>query len=69
MDNICIPQCDIGMIFDEPQHSFIHKWLLLSDPEDNMAGAKGYLKICATVLGPGDEAPVCRISKVFELNL
>lgn len=51
------------MVYDEQQHSFINKWLLLSDPEDNMAGAKGYLKICATVLGPGDEAPVgrCRI--------
>ncbi|KAK2145131.1 hypothetical protein LSH36_700g01069 [Paralvinella palmiformis] len=48
---------DIGMIHDEPQHSFINKWLLLSDPEDSMSGAKGYLKICATVLGPGDEAP------------
>ena len=46
------------MIHDEPQHSFINKWLLLSDPEDSMSGAKGYLKICATVLGPGDEAPV-----------
>ncbi|XP_064602895.1 myoferlin-like isoform X2 [Liolophura sinensis] len=50
-------KCDIGMVYDEQQHSFINKWLLLSDPEDNMAGAKGYLKICATVLGPGDEAP------------
>ena len=51
-------QCDIGMIFDEPQHSFINRWLLLSDPDDLLAGAKGYLKICATILGPGDEAPV-----------
>ncbi len=46
------------MIYEEPTHSFVNKWLLLSDPEDVMAGAKGYLKICAVVLGPGDEAPV-----------
>ena len=46
------------MIYDEAQHSLINKWLLLSDPDDNMAGAKGYLKICATVLAAGDEAPV-----------
>lgn len=46
------------MVYDEPSHAFIGKWLLLSDPEDNMAGCKGYLKICAIVLGPGDESPV-----------
>ena len=55
---IFIVQCDIGMVYDEPNHSLINKWLLLSDPDDTMAGAKGYLKICATVLGPGDDAPV-----------
>ena len=49
---------DIGMVYDEPTHAFIGKWLLLSDPEDNMAGCKGYLKICVIVLGPGDESPV-----------
>ncbi|NXO67899.1 DYSF protein, partial [Phainopepla nitens] len=41
-----------------PQHAFRRKWLLLSDPEDFSAGAKGYLKVSACVLGPGDEAPV-----------
>ena len=51
-------QFDIGLVYDEPNHAFINKWLLLSDAEDTMAGAKGYLKICAIVLGPGDEAPV-----------
>ena len=51
-------QCDIGMINEEPQHSLVNKWLLLSDPDDIQAGAKGYLKICATVLGPGDDVPV-----------
>ncbi|KAL8206464.1 UNVERIFIED_CONTAM: hypothetical protein K2H54_004430, partial [Gekko kuhli] len=34
------------------------RWLLLSDPEDFSAGAKGYLKVSLHVLGPGDEAPM-----------
>lgn len=49
---------DVGMVYDEPTHAFIGKWLLLSDPDDNMAGCKGYLKICVIVLGPGDESPL-----------
>uniref|UniRef100_A0A8C9G5Z1 Dysferlin n=1 Tax=Pavo cristatus TaxID=9049 RepID=A0A8C9G5Z1_PAVCR len=40
------------------QHAILRRWLLLSDPEDFTAGAKGYLKVSLLVLGPGDEAPV-----------
>lgn len=46
------------MIYLEPSHALINKWLLLSEPTDQMAGARGYLKICACIIGPGDEAPV-----------
>ena len=28
------------MVYDEPEKSFIHKWLLLTDPEDPSSGAK-----------------------------
>ncbi|XP_053112317.1 dysferlin isoform X6 [Hemicordylus capensis] len=49
---------DIGTIYAEPRHCFLRKWLLLSDPEDFSAGAKGYLKVSLYVLGPGDEAPM-----------
>ncbi|XP_029450348.1 dysferlin isoform X2 [Rhinatrema bivittatum] len=49
---------DIGTIYGEPKHAFLRKWLLLSDPEDFSAGAKGYLKVSLFVLGPGDEAPM-----------
>ncbi|NXY90783.1 DYSF protein, partial [Alcedo cyanopectus] len=49
---------DVETIYSEPKHSFLRKWLLLSDPEDFSAGAKGYLKVSLAVLGPGDEAPV-----------
>ena len=31
---------DLGMIYDEFDHCFIHKWLLLTDPEDPSGGAK-----------------------------
>ncbi|XP_060103205.1 dysferlin [Heteronotia binoei] len=46
---------DVGAIYAEPKHCFLRKWLLLSDPEDFSAGAKGYLKVSLYVLGPGDE--------------
>ncbi|NXU01678.1 DYSF protein, partial [Buphagus erythrorhynchus] len=49
---------DVETVYSEPKHAFRRKWLLLSDPEDFSAGAKGYLKVSACVLGPGDEAPV-----------
>ena len=49
---------DIGYVYDEPFHSLISKWLLLSDSDDSSAGPKGYLKVTVNVLGPGDEVPV-----------
>lgn len=56
-------QCDVGFFYDEPSHAVIRKWILLSDPEDKMAGAKGYLKVTVMVLGPGDEAPVVTVTE------
>ncbi|XP_078005385.1 dysferlin isoform X6 [Phascolarctos cinereus] len=49
---------DIGSVYAEPRHAYLRKWLLLSDPDDFTAGAKGYLKVSVFVLGPGDEAPM-----------
>ncbi|XP_072574725.1 dysferlin isoform X12 [Paramormyrops kingsleyae] len=49
---------DVGTIYTENRHAFLRKWLLLSDPEDFSAGAKGYLKVSLYVLAAGDEAPV-----------
>ncbi|XP_019351178.2 dysferlin isoform X1 [Alligator mississippiensis] len=49
---------DVGTVYAEPKHAFLRKWLLLSDPEDFSAGAKGYLKVSLFVLGSGDEAPL-----------
>ncbi|XP_019631945.1 PREDICTED: myoferlin-like [Branchiostoma belcheri] len=47
----------VGVVYIQEGHSFMRKWLLLSNPEDPTAGAKGYLKVTMIVLGPGDEAP------------
>uniref|UniRef100_A0A4X2M035 Dysferlin n=1 Tax=Vombatus ursinus TaxID=29139 RepID=A0A4X2M035_VOMUR len=49
---------DIGSVYAEPRHAYLRKWLLLSDPDDFAAGAKGYLKVSVFVLGPGDETPI-----------
>ncbi|KAF5917931.1 hypothetical protein HPG69_019737, partial [Diceros bicornis minor] len=51
---------DVGAIYREPRHAYLRKWLLLSDPDDFSAGARGYLKASLCVLGPGDEAPLER---------
>jgi len=51
-------QCDVGLIYDDPQHALINKWLLLSNPEEEAEAVKGFLKICAAVIGPNDDAPV-----------
>jgi len=39
-------------------HAIMRKWLLLSDPDDSISGAKGYLKVSMFIVGTGDELPV-----------
>ncbi|EDO36866.1 predicted protein, partial [Nematostella vectensis] len=51
-------ESDVGFFFDQQDHMVNRKWVLLTDPEDKMEGAKGYLKVTVIVLGPGDEAPI-----------
>ena len=51
-------QLDLGRVFDEEKNAILHKWLLLSDPEDPTSSAKGYVKVCVVIIGPGDEPPV-----------
>jgi len=55
---VCCAQCDIGLIYDENRHCLLNKWILLHIPEDSVAGATGYVKISAALLGPGDDSPV-----------
>ena len=50
---LCLSVCLSLYLYVISDHCFIHKWLLLTDPEDPSAGAKGYLKISINVIGPG----------------
>ncbi|XP_031440448.1 dysferlin isoform X3 [Clupea harengus] len=51
---------DVGMVYSEHRHAFLRKWLLLSDPDDLSAGARGYLKVSLFVVAAGDEPPMDR---------
>uniref|UniRef100_A0A673HM87 Myoferlin-like n=1 Tax=Sinocyclocheilus rhinocerous TaxID=307959 RepID=A0A673HM87_9TELE len=39
-------------------HAILMKWLLLSDPDDSISGARGYLNVSMFIVGTGDEPPV-----------
>ncbi|KAL3317884.1 hypothetical protein Ciccas_003461 [Cichlidogyrus casuarinus] len=60
---------DLGLVYEQDKHALLNRWLLLSDPEDPMAGPKGYLKISVLVLGPGDEAVTSGEEEDIEANL
>ena len=47
-------QMDIGVVYDEVEHGFVQKWLLLTNNNDPLAGPKGYLKLSILLVGPGD---------------
>ncbi|XP_026122908.1 dysferlin-like isoform X12 [Carassius auratus] len=49
---------DVGMVYNEHRHAILRKWLLLADPDDLSAGARGYLKVSLFVLAAGDEPPM-----------
>uniref|UniRef100_A0A3B3TZD4 Myoferlin n=1 Tax=Poecilia latipinna TaxID=48699 RepID=A0A3B3TZD4_9TELE len=55
---------DVGYIYNEPGHSIMRKWLLLSDLEESSTGARGYLKVSIIIVGTGDDPP----SERRELN-
>ena len=56
---------DMAQIYSQTKHSIYRKWLLLSNDDDHMAGAKGFLKVSVNILGPGDEAPVNILHLIF----
>ncbi|KAJ8026374.1 Dysferlin [Holothuria leucospilota] len=49
---------DLGVIYGSEEHAIQNKWLLLTQEDMNKTGIKGYLQISASLVGPGDEAPV-----------
>ncbi|XP_072543802.1 dysferlin isoform X4 [Salminus brasiliensis] len=57
---------DVGMVYNEHRHAILRKWLLLADPDDLSAGARGYLKVSMFVLAAGDEPPMDKKEGVQE---
>uniref|UniRef100_A0A3B4E702 C2 domain-containing protein n=1 Tax=Pygocentrus nattereri TaxID=42514 RepID=A0A3B4E702_PYGNA len=57
---------DVGMVYNEHRHAILRKWLLLADPDDLSAGARGYLKVSLFVLAAGDEPPMDKKEGVQE---
>jgi len=53
-------QFDVGSVYEEDGHSYMHKWVMLTDPANRSKGVQGYIKISISVLGPGDEAPLSK---------
>jgi len=53
-------QFDVGSVYEEDGHSFMHKWVMLTDPVNRSKGVQGYVKLSISVLGPGDEAPLAK---------
>ena len=51
-------------------HTFWHKWILLTDPADKDAGVKGYVLVSISILGPGDKikSPP-KLSNVDEIDM
>ncbi|KAK7086143.1 hypothetical protein SK128_016540 [Halocaridina rubra] len=50
-------KCEIGMVYDMPNHSFLNRWLVLANPDEPTPTVQGYLKASIAVLGPGDVCP------------
>lgn len=56
---------DLGVIYGSEEHAIQNKWLLLTQEDMNKTGIKGYLQISASLVGPGDEAPVSIICQLL----
>ena len=49
---------DIGTVYAQPNHQYYSQWCMLYLPHNVGAGAQGYLKFTAMVLGPNDKAVI-----------
>ncbi|XP_050712149.1 myoferlin-like isoform X3 [Eriocheir sinensis] len=50
-------KCEVGMVYDQPEHAILNRWLVLADPDEATPTVQGYLKVSVAVLGPGDMCP------------
>ncbi|NXG41348.1 FR1L4 protein, partial [Psilopogon haemacephalus] len=45
---------DVGTVYSQPDHRFVQKWAVISDPTDTRAGVKGFVKCNISVTARGD---------------
>ncbi|XP_068119730.1 fer-1-like protein 4 [Hyperolius riggenbachi] len=45
---------DVGTVYNNPDHRFLQKWAVITDPKDTRAGIKGFVKCNLSVLTKGD---------------
>lgn len=46
---------DLTYIYQQENHSLMHKWIIMSNPEgEDFGEVTGYLKISMTITGDGD---------------
>lgn len=36
-----------GMVYEQPQHAVLKKWIMLTNPKDRVNGATGFVKVRA----------------------
>lgn len=58
-------QLDVGTIYEEDDHCFLNKWLLLTNADDAQAGPRGYLQVSMSVLTTGEDAQVSTTRRTF----
>ena len=47
---------DLSYLYQQKDHSLMHKWIVMSNPEsENFGEITGLLKISVTIMGTGDE--------------
>lgn len=47
---------DLSYLYQQPDHSLLHKWIIMSNPEsENFGEVTGLLKISIVITGEGDE--------------
>uniref|UniRef100_A0A8C5QKH4 C2 domain-containing protein n=1 Tax=Leptobrachium leishanense TaxID=445787 RepID=A0A8C5QKH4_9ANUR len=45
---------DVGTVYNQPDHRFLQKWAVVTDPKDTRAGIKGFVKCNLSVVTKGD---------------
>ncbi|XP_063311821.1 fer-1-like protein 4 [Pelobates fuscus] len=45
---------DVGTVYNQPEHRFLQKWAVITDPKDTRAGIKGFVKCTLSVVTKGD---------------